>query len=111
MGLDTRTECRSHKNVFCEACGLIHKPKMAFVQWYKILHEEKLSVVKIDRTFGCIRLRWQRTKEEAEWLSSAAKNGLIPVASVKDFVHPVRRNLASNLLDDSRPRKQSSELL
>lgn len=73
--------------------------------------QKKLFVDKIDKTFGCIRLRWQRTILQAERLSSAVDYGLILVGSISGFVHLVKKNILLDFLDDSRPRKQSAELL
>lgn len=70
-----------------------------------------LSVSEINKTFGCVHLKWRRTNVEARRLSSVAKYGLVSIASIRNLVNTVKKNILFDLLDDFRPRRQSAELM
>lgn len=111
VSLDTGIECSGHKNVSRKICCPTHNLGIVFVQWYEILDEKKLCVDEVVRTLSFTRLKWKGTKRKCKRLFSAAECGLFPAGSIKGFVYIVKKNFASDLLDDSQPRKSNAELL
>lgn len=84
---------------------------MAFLQWFEIADEDTLPLDDIYKTFQCVRLRWHRTSDETDVLSSAAEHGLVPLDSLWGFVHLARRDFMVDDLDKLFQRKVKKKRL
>lgn len=85
------------------------KEELCFVQWYEILSRKQLPVDLIDKAFDCVKLRLQRIEGDANEFSSSRQCGLIPVGSIKEFVHLVRRDYLLYLVSKSTTQKTRHE--
>lgn len=70
-----------------------------------------LAIDAINKTFGCIGLRWHIEDFEEERCSASKFFGIVPVKSILGRVHLVPRDGALNLLDSKDLPKREFDRL
>lgn len=76
-----------------------------------MLPEPTLQLDSVDCAFLCHRLRWQRSSGEFCCLNSVEEFGLIPVDSIRGFVHNFRENMVFSATSIGHPRRRECDLL
>lgn len=84
--------CCMHGTLFYTEFDSSVKTEIAFVQWTEFIAWTTLSLAEIDRTFNCIKIRWQQTSGGAGLQLSVAGHKLIPPGPVRIIVNLAQRD-------------------